>query len=199
MVRWHAADRRGLPLLLRRRSAQRGPFPGRPADLDGDGWSSAQVRNRRRTDGPLFLADAKSGLPAGTRRAAAADRGDAFGLSQAVPQKISGRGQAEDLTERTAGQEVEPAPHAHGTVLPAGEPGPAHPRPLAQHDAVACRTVRLRAQSLLPPGGRKRPAAALHRPVRSQRELVRAYPGKDRHGRERPAGKWDRFRRLYLS
>ncbi len=134
MVGRQPAYHRGFPLHLGGRVAQRGSVAGgvpRAMLVDGkpprfEIVDPLTVRYSWDGPNPDFLPSA--------RGAAAAEPGAACRtIMQAVSQEVPGRGQAQGADEGEQGQEVDGAPHPHGPPVPAGEPGSADARPLAQH------------------------------------------------------------------
>ena len=95
MVRRQPADAGGFPLLAAKMCwLERGSVAGRTAHRADRRRQAAALRDRRSADRSLHLGCAESGFPAGARSGTGAQPGHAVGLSQAVPQEVSGRGQA---------------------------------------------------------------------------------------------------------
>ena len=94
MVGRRAADVRGFPLHVGGRALERGSVEGRLCAGAARRRQAARVRGRRQADRPLFLGRAQPGFPAKPGRSRSRSASCCRPLHEAVPQEVSGRGEA---------------------------------------------------------------------------------------------------------
>ena len=175
--------------------------PVRPAAASCSSTASRpSSRCSTTTDGALQLGEAQPVLPAGAgrRRRRCSSIAPAHYLKQfhanvRRPEKLeaAGRRGTGRATGRSCISRKDDMYEFDNPDLPTLQPW-MHTTPPPAERFVA------RAQSLLPPGRQRRPAAALHRPGHPRRRRRQADPGQDRRRRDRPAGARPRFKQLHV-
>ena len=167
----------------RRRALARRPArdpPSRRRDAEGD--------LPRPDDGAVSLVQAQQPVPHRPGGRVPDHHLPPGALPEAVPQGLQHRGCAEEARARRGAPQLGGPPQQERRDVPDGQPRHAHAPALAPHRRAAGAGLRVRAESLLPPGGRAGPAASLHRPARHDAGGAGRHSGEDVDGRGRPPG-----------
>ena len=188
LVGRRALHERGLRLLVEPRRERRRALARRTARDPPSRRRDAEGDLPRPDDGAVSLVQAQQPVPHRPGGRVPDHHLPPGALPEAVPQGLQHRGCAEEARARRGAPQLGGPPQQERRDVPDGQPRHAHAPALAPHRRAAGAGLRVRAESLLPPGGRAGPAASLHRPARHDAGGAGRHSGEDVDGRGRPPG-----------